>query len=85
MNKSITSKQVTIGQAAKLFAVSKGTIRNWIHAGKLQAVIDVNGIHLISQESINNIKTKKCQLSKSTKTARFCVAKASSFIFQYVF
>ena len=54
-----TPSQFTIGQVAKLLSLSKNTIRNWIKVGKLEATIDVNGIHLISQKAIDVIKTKQ--------------------------
>ncbi len=59
MKVSATPSQLTIGQVAKLLSLSKNTIRNWIKIGKLEATIDVNGIHLISREALDAIKTKQ--------------------------
>ncbi|EKD67943.1 MAG: hypothetical protein ACD_48C00142G0001, partial [uncultured bacterium] len=62
-----TPSQLTIGQVAKILSLSKNTIRNWIKMGKLEATIDVNGIHLISQETLNTIKTKNTNITKDIK------------------
>ena len=78
------NKQYTIGQSAKTLGVSKSTIRSWIHEGNLQSSLDQSGIHLISEESLNNIKThfntsklknqKPVNLSKNIRAPQYPLA-----------
>jgi DNA-binding transcriptional MerR regulator len=51
------TKHYTIGQSAKKLGVSKSSVRAWIREGTLKSQLDQSGMHLVSEEDLNTIKT----------------------------